>query len=599
MINEKEKTILLVEDDAIIAMMEVMTLQKYGFNVITVDTGEKAIESVNKNSDIDLILMDINLNKGMDGTQAAVLILEKHTLPLIFLSSHTEREIVEKTEGITSYGYIVKNTGDTVLIASIKMAFRLFESRIREMESDAFRKRIFESSMTPIIVMDSLTFKYIDCNPAAVSIYGFASLEETLSKTLFDVSANYQYDGIDSFVKARQYVSTAIADGQLVFEWQHQLPDGKLWDAEVHLMSFYSKDQLFLQFTLKDITEQKKVENTLRESEARYKALFNCAAEGILVADLEDKKFRYANPAICRMFNYSNEEIIGLGVNDIHPKESLNLVLAEFDAQAKGAKTLAHDLPCLRKDGTIFYADINTTPIVLDGCNCNIGFFSDITQRKLAAEENKYLLQEKTLLLKEVNHRIKNNITSIVNLLTIHSGSIKNSEASSFILDAIDRIKSMQFLYDSLIIRENYFDISSKVYFEKLIDTIISLFQNAEKIVIEKNISDFIISSKVIVPIGIIVNEIITNAMKYAFVGKEQGILKISISRVENKISIIIADNGIGLPNEFDENGNNGFGYALIEMLIRQIGASFKKESNMGTKCTIEYELPCYEIALQ
>jgi len=129
MTNGTSKTILLVEDEIIIAMAEKMTLAKHGFNVITANSGENAVETVQTTSGIDLILMDIDLGKGMDGTQAATMILEKHEIPLVFLSSHTEPEVVEKTEGITSYGYIVKNSGETVLVASIKMAFKLFNAQ--------------------------------------------------------------------------------------------------------------------------------------------------------------------------------------------------------------------------------------------------------------------------------------------------------------------------------------------------------------------------------------------------------------------------------------------------------------------------------------
>ncbi len=256
----EKKTILLVEDEPFIAMKEASTLEKFGYNVIMANTGEKALSIFLDTLNIDLVLMDIDLGKGMDGTQAAAIILGNRDVPLIFLSSHTERHIVDKTEGISSYGYIVKNTGETVLIASIKMAFRLFELRMKDKENDSFRKRVFESSMIPIVVMDSKTFQLIDCNPAAVSIYGFTSREETLGKTLHDVSALHQYDSILSAEKARYYIDRTIASGQEVFPWLHQRPGGELWDAEVHIMSFYSNDHLYLQFTLKDITEKKQME---------------------------------------------------------------------------------------------------------------------------------------------------------------------------------------------------------------------------------------------------------------------------------------------------------------------------------------------------
>jgi len=135
----KQKTILLVEDEAIIAMLETQQLKKEGYKVIHVATGEKAVEIVCvKKECVDLILMDIDLGEGMDGTDAAQEILREKNIPVLFVSSHIEKEIVEKTEKITSYGYVVKNSSFTVLDASIKMAFKLFDAK------QALQNQVFE-----------------------------------------------------------------------------------------------------------------------------------------------------------------------------------------------------------------------------------------------------------------------------------------------------------------------------------------------------------------------------------------------------------------------------------------------------------------------
>jgi PAS domain S-box-containing protein len=131
----KIKHILLVEDETIIAMTESLILEKSGYRVTSVISGEEAVDSALGDTVFDLVLMDINLGPGIDGTEAAERILEVRDIPIVFLSSHTEAEVVKKTEGISSYGYIVKNSGETVLLASIRMAFRLFESRERERRS--------------------------------------------------------------------------------------------------------------------------------------------------------------------------------------------------------------------------------------------------------------------------------------------------------------------------------------------------------------------------------------------------------------------------------------------------------------------------------
>jgi diguanylate cyclase (GGDEF)-like protein/PAS domain S-box-containing protein len=137
----------------------------------------------------------------------------------------------------------------------------------------------------------------------------------------------------------------------------------------------------------RDITERKRAEEALRESEARYKALFAGAPVGMLVADSQTKQFRYANPVACRMFGYTEEEFLRIGVAAIHPEESLDQVLADFEAQGRGEKLLSPGLPCLRKDGTLIYVDISSIAIVLDGHKCSVGTFTDITERKRAEEE--------------------------------------------------------------------------------------------------------------------------------------------------------------------------------------------------------------------
>ena len=113
--NTEEKTILLVDDEAIICQDQAETLKQEGYLVITAMSGEAAIKQFKNGNQIDLILMDIDLGQGMDGPQAAKIILQDHDIPLVFLSSHTEMDVVKKTDTITSYGYVVKGSGESVL----------------------------------------------------------------------------------------------------------------------------------------------------------------------------------------------------------------------------------------------------------------------------------------------------------------------------------------------------------------------------------------------------------------------------------------------------------------------------------------------------
>jgi PAS domain S-box-containing protein len=138
---------------------------------------------------------------------------------------------------------------------------------------------------------------------------------------------------------------------------------------------------------VQDITDRKRSEEALRESEEKFRVLFEKSIQGILAADLEANRFVYANPRICRMLGYSETELLQLGVEDIHPMDSLGQVKADFELQVRGEKVMASELPCLRKDGTVFIADIASSVAIINGKKCLMGFFADVSDRIRAVEE--------------------------------------------------------------------------------------------------------------------------------------------------------------------------------------------------------------------
>ena len=182
------KRILIVEDEAIIALDEARTLTRLGYEVGIVGSGEEAIAKVESGSSFDLICMDIDLGGGIDGTEAAQRILLCQDIPIVFLSSHTEPEIVEKTDSLTSYGYVVKNTGETVLATSLKMAFRLHDAHRREKaHEEALREErnllrtVIDNLPDAIYVKDARRRKIL-ANPAELSNMGAASEAEIHGK---------------------------------------------------------------------------------------------------------------------------------------------------------------------------------------------------------------------------------------------------------------------------------------------------------------------------------------------------------------------------------------------------------------------------------
>lgn len=184
------KHILIVEDDLIIAVMGQRQLQEKGYQITHVTSGEEVVEFVfNTNVTIDLILMDIDLGHGMPGTEAAKIILEQKDIPILFLSSHTEPEVVQTTENITSYGYVVKGSGLTILDASIKMAFKLFEAKLKQKQKEIelfysqekFHK-IFQTSPAAISITSLPDGIFLEVNKSFERIFGYTK-EEVIGKT--------------------------------------------------------------------------------------------------------------------------------------------------------------------------------------------------------------------------------------------------------------------------------------------------------------------------------------------------------------------------------------------------------------------------------
>ncbi|MHB8054904.1 MAG: PAS domain-containing protein, partial [Candidatus Aminicenantales bacterium] len=158
----EDRTLLLVEDEAIIARDEAKQLTNQGYKVIIAVSGEKAIDIIRSGEQqIDLVLMDINLGKGLDGAETAREILKSRDIPILFLSSHTEKEVVEKIGDIPSYGFVIKNSGITVLQASVNMAFRLHQAYRKRQEaedklraSETFNFALFQFNPIPTVIVD-------------------------------------------------------------------------------------------------------------------------------------------------------------------------------------------------------------------------------------------------------------------------------------------------------------------------------------------------------------------------------------------------------------------------------------------------------------
>ena len=135
-----------------------------------------------------------------------------------------------------------------------------------------------------------------------------------------------------------------------------------------------------------NVAESKQAQQALSESEALLRSIFDSVQDGIILAESKSRKFRMVNAAMCRMLGYSYDELLNMGVEDIHPKDGLDYVISQFERLSKGEIGIAPDLPVQRKDGSIFYSDVSSGPMKMDGAACIVGIFRDITERKRAED---------------------------------------------------------------------------------------------------------------------------------------------------------------------------------------------------------------------
>jgi len=242
---------------------------------------------------------------------------------------------------------------------------------------------IFEYAPDAIYISDQ-TGNFIDGNQAAEILTGYKR-EELIGKSFLKLKLLSPNEIIRA---AKLLALNLLGQSTGPDEFTLMRKDGKKSEIEIRTYPLETDGHKQILGIARDISERKKSEEKIKESEEKYRALFETSADGILIADIETKKFLVANPAICQMLGYSQDELLQLGVMDIHPKKDLSFVLSEFEAQARKEK-ISTELPCLRKDGSIFYAGINVTQVTLNGRQCNVGLFRDITERKKAEEEIK------------------------------------------------------------------------------------------------------------------------------------------------------------------------------------------------------------------
>ena len=595
------KTILLVEDEAIIAMSEKLALEKYGWVVVTAHSGAKAVELVRESPEIDLVLMDIDLGGGMDGTHAAELILSDRDLPIIFLSSHTDPEVVAKTEKITSYGYVVKNSTATVLDASIKMAFRLYQSRLQEKQQQRKYREFFEHNPAAVAVHEilrdhngtALDSRFVAVNSAYLELTGL-NRAQVEGRTMLEVFPDADFHWIET------YAQVAAGAAPLMFETYSTALERHLEEKvfntgadQYTTICLDISERKRAEIALRDAAgKRRQADTALRDSEARYRMLFNSITDAILLVD-RSRIIIDCNPAFTELFGYRREEAQGRTTEFLLQHQRDFRALGDAIRRHSDGSSFYHRVQYRRKNGEIFTGEKRVHYMRNEDGEITgfIGTVRDITEREATEEKIRQLVREKETLLQEVQHHVKNTMNTMDSLLALQADSLKDPSAVAALSDARSRFKSMQVLYDQLYRTDTHGSASVKHYLVQLVTNAIALFPSAETVEVITEIEDFALDARRLSNLGLILNELVTNAMKYAFSGREKAELSVSLRRDRSRATLVVHDNGPGLPQAFDIGSSQGFGMTIVRALAEQLGGTIRFEQDGGTRVVLEIEI--------
>ena len=337
-------------------------------------------------------------------------------------------------------------------------------------------------------------------------------------------------------------------------------------------------------------------EEQARHNRERAEGYLNIAAEIIIMLDAEGR-VALLNESGYRLLGYEKGELEGKDWFDICLPEEARQTTREYFFTLKSSTwdTVVHENPILRKDGSernILWHNV----LIRQRDGSFAGTLSsgvDITDRRRDEERIRSLLAEREILLKEIHHRVKNNMTMIANLLGLQAARLSDPEAVAALNESRGRVISMPALYEQLFTSQDFRYISVKEYLTQILRGIQASLSSGAAVTIETRFDDIRMHVKVLFPIGIIVNELVTNAYKYAFKGKSEGRIYVFLQRGgDDLVEITVRDDGIGLPETVGIGEGSGFGMRLVDLMVRQIEGRLECLREGGTMFRITLRYP-------
>ncbi len=469
-------------------------------------------------------------------------------------------------------------------------------------KSEEKYRLLLEQSPTGIITTNP-EGKVLNANRAMETITGY-SLEELRN---IDIASIYESP------EDREKLLEALSRFGVLGNYAVQLKrkDGTRYDALLNVARIHVGDTDIIQTVCVDITERKRAEEALRESEERFRVIFDNVADGILIADIETGKFYSGNKAICQMLGYSLEELRNLGVTDIHPEEDLVYNLGQFEKLLKRQISKSGDIRVKRKDGSVFYTEVNASPVTFRGKTYLINTFRDLTERKKMQEQ--IMVQDRLASIGElasgIAHEINNPLTGILGL----SELILDTNVPADVREDLKTIHSeaqrtARIVQNLLAFARKQPQEKQSINVNDTISKVLELRAYEQKVsninVITRFAPDLPEVKANAFQLQQVFINIIINAEYFMIEAHNRGTLTIATEQVDNIVRISIADDGPGIVKKNllrmfspffttkEVGKGTGLGLSICHGIVTEHGGRIYAESEVGKGATFIIELP-------
>jgi PAS domain S-box-containing protein len=409
------------------------------------------------------------------------------------------------------------------------------------------------------------------------------SREELCTMSVFDIDPAFI---LSEWAEHRQKVYTA---GSGTFESIHRRKDGSTFPVEVTVNHFDFKGKGVTFSFSKDISVRKRTEEALRVSEEKFRVLAETSPAGIAL--YQGENLIYTNPAVESMLGYTNEELAQMKFWDWVHEDSREMVRKRGLARMRGeAVPSQYECKFVTKYGEARWAIVSVGLIEFKGKPAGIVTLIDVTDAKQAEEQVRSSLAEKEILLKEIHHRVKNNLQIISTLLELQSDYITDDNSLKFFRESQDRIQSMALVHEKLYQTEDFSLIDFQGYIESLTNHLYRSYVTfPEHISLSVEAGNVTLGIDEAIPCGLIINELVSNSLKYAFPEGRHGKITISFQPEDpDRVVLTVSDTGIGLPDGLDFTHTETLGLQLVNMLVKQLKGVITVRNDHGATFVIK-----------